>query len=227
MQFLQFFAGCLVVVLRTTGLFFGPFLLWAASLERDRAEGVYETPTPVSYEELVSDVPLDNRHVAVKDLAIRSEGYCYQARSSSDEEVIACVPAYSASIDEEPPASEMRLILKVWNVRGEADLHEKIKAGPVVGILDYGHYPIAYAMWSILEENYPGIDVDKCRLLIVGGAFPSLTRAKVFAWMGGGISLGAVGAWLLRLRAWRAAKREHAAQEPIRIAARAAIDQTF
>lgn len=230
MKHVIFFVGCLVVVLRIAGPLLGGMMLWSASMERDRAEGVYESPSPVRFEELVSDVPLENRHVAVSDLAIGSEGYCWQPQRHHEDRVIAYVPAFSALSDTEPAADQMRLILKVWNVRGEDDLDQKIFSGPVVGIVDDGLYPlpqIPTGLRKTIEESYPGIDIDNCRLLLVGGMVPTLSRAKVLAWIGGGLVAGSCIAWFLTAWAWILQKRKHGTRDIERIAARAAIDQSF
>ena len=142
MKRLKLYSWCLVALLLGIGPLLGPLFLWAASVERDRAGEVCERPSEISFTDLVSGGPLDNRHIIVSNVAISADGYAWQWQGRSEDRVIAYVPAYSALADSEPDAAGFQLIVKAFGVTGEDDLFELVTSGPVTGILDAGYFPI-------------------------------------------------------------------------------------
>jgi hypothetical protein len=201
----------------------GAILLESGSLERDLAEGVHEDPSPITYVQLASDSPLENRHVVVEDLVVCQKGHSEQKLNA----VISHAPAYSALADSEPAADRMRLIVTTWSNAGEAGPYLPISSGPLVGFVDDGRLKISASARERLFECYPGIDIDKCRLLVVGKPVPTLFRAKVITWGGRGILTGSCVASFCSIWVIRRCRRYQAKQDTGNIAMRPAIDQSF
>jgi hypothetical protein len=129
--------------------------------------------------------------VTLTDVQLCQGGHAFQR--DMDAAMKMYVPIYSMELKEQPPASDLRLLLEVLDDRER----ERLLARPRIGELTIELWTSVFSLepWvkATVSQLYPGIQMAKCHVISVGLHEPSSFRV-VHEWRDGIIliALGAV-----------------------------------
>ena len=137
------------------------FGLWGCGLNRRPATDTFYLPVRLA--ELEADaVDLDQVISLIGFLPCSH--MASSAMSSSSQPAVYYAPVYSAEFDVEPVAENLRTIVEVREAKGEQDVSMTLRGGQLKGrIVPLGDQ-LNHALRVQLMQDYPGIDLDKCRI---------------------------------------------------------------
>jgi len=161
----------------------GPVFIFVGYMEDKRATDIQPHPQTIASEQLIDRGPGSNRHVEVSGLQACSGDQVIDYHRKGKNRVVY-LPAYSQQERSEPMADQLRLIVKLWKLENDDEVYGAFDRPSITGFIDNGTIPLGADVRQVLSESYPGIDIDQCQLLIVGGYMPSTRRASVMKYGG-------------------------------------------
>ena len=150
--------------------------------ESRNAAMVEETPDVMPCSVFQTRGPLENHHVSVthfdfpEDLSI-----VYQDQEYGSGYGVVFMPIYPLGA-QEPAYSDLSVLIQINNVANDDELLQRISRDTLTGVALRSGRSLDSGFQELLEEGYPGIDVDACQILHVGRKLPSAkfgTQLKV------------------------------------------------
>jgi hypothetical protein len=163
----------------------------------------------VSYDELVKNVPREGSTTTLTDVR-----YCTKVHFSSFYDPqspgnVMCVPAYSASLQQEPQPGQLTLILVIRDKRILGELWSHPGRTEFTGQVYESAGRLEQKDQEALEKEYPGIQLANCRVLIGSWHDPTADWRYAQPWVWFAAVLVVAGCIILGCWAWlRAAKKQ-------------------
>lgn len=162
-------------VLAAFAVFVGYTLFEVADEVEERFAVMDPEPATISCRDLIENGPPANRHIRLTEVWFGG-GWCYQEKHGSPEWDFVLVPAYPLDITEGGDGQEIRLIVQISNIRGEADVLELLSRAELTAQVHSQWIPPKCQ--EILRGFYPQIDFDQCTVIHVGEPLPTLGEAR-------------------------------------------------
>ena len=202
----KFMTAMLIVAIGL--LVYGAYCLVVSPRVRDEAKRLPR----MTCAQLAQNGPGPNRFIALTDACLNLGGSSVTERDGETGAFEMYHPLYAADLQQEPQPREFRLILGIMDeterrrIRDDGNKHKQLgKPGlsELTGAVTKGG---ALPPWvqKGFAEKYPGIRLDNCWVLTVGGYEPTSQRAERLQWHGIGCTLAAT-ALILGWWFWRCA----------------------
>ena len=163
-------------------------------------------PQTITCAQLAHAGPGDNLHVKMVDFLFSAGTFVYEYKQRQPptkytQVWIPAVPLGSAyhqqlqtladqgKLPEAPGPTDFRIIVKSASVHNENDLHRMGERQAIQGMVINKIARIGGKERKLLEEGYPGVDLDNCWILQEGRK-PAGSQMITFYYVGGGLLLG-------------------------------------
>jgi hypothetical protein len=177
-------------------LAYGVLCLVRFPIERRRALAVPR----MTCGQLLQKGPVAEEYATLTDVRLCRGGFAFWRDAMSPGDVDVFIPAYPATLQQEPTPADLRLLLEVH----DANDWQRIRNAGVVELtcqVHTGSGRVADWAQKHLETKYPGIQFIDIVVLTVGLHEPTMARADSL-WRHG-IAASAAGAVLLLWLSWR------------------------
>lgn len=154
-----------------------------------------DTPQTITCQQLIDNGPGDNCYIQLKDFVICSNYFVYETTSYGNENgpykviympmVPAGSPWHLKVIDlyqkygekaKFPPPTNIKMILKMSDVKDKIFLEDILNVTELKGMVVNAIASIGSEEEKLLQQGYPGIDVDECLIFEPNRQPPSLAH---------------------------------------------------
>jgi hypothetical protein len=177
-------------------LAYGVLCLVRFPIERQRAMAVPR----MTAGQLLEKRPVSGEYVTLIDVRLCRRGFAFWHDAMSPGDVDVFIPAYPATLEQEPVPSDLKLLLEVQ----DAGDWQRIRDTGVIELtclVNSGSRQVADWAQKHLETKYPGIQFSNLLVLTVGLHEP--TTAKTTSLLRHGVFASTVGALAVVWILWR------------------------
>jgi hypothetical protein len=177
----------IVLVLAAAGV----GLIFMGKVEFEQAAALEVPPQLVTCRQLEGTEQLDSPSIILSDFNSPNTTV-YQESSHGTAWEWVWIPAFPLHAEELPRPEDYRVVLKVY-ASNEDELEELLMKDTVEGQVWNHAQALDPEARALLQEAYPGIQLDKCHLVEIGRRRPSRDTAVTFWTIAAGCLVGAVG----------------------------------
>jgi hypothetical protein len=159
--------------------------------EFEEAAALDTPPQLVTCRQLTETAELDAPNIILADFVSPGRTVCQKDRHGEGWSWV-WIPAYPRHAEELPRPEDYRVLLKVF-ANNEEELEEVLRKETLEGQVWHRAEVLDADAQVLLEEMYPGIQLNKCHLVEIGRRRANRDTAVTFWTIAAGCLVGAVG----------------------------------
>jgi hypothetical protein len=189
----------------------GAVFIWAAYLGAKQSAVSKAEPQDISCQVLSESGYGDNAHVRMTDFYLCTSAYVYEEKIQWTKAWVPAVPrggALHTALEKEKRGkkrgpllrgADIRIIVLLPDARSEKDVMKAAEQKYIQGLLITPISLFNRETRKLMQEEYPGLNYDRC-LILVEGRKPVTQSRTAMTYAGGGLLLAVGGVTFYRQR---------------------------